>query len=200
MDVKLDGLIEKIRAEAVEEGKRRAEEIVAAGRREAASIVEEAKREAERLVAEAERRGADFRRNAESAVQQAARDVELQLKERITALFDRVLKTKVGEVMGPEFLKELILKMAGGLSADKGVNVILGAAEVEKLKNLLQAGTREELHRPVVLRAGNVTAGGFRIGIEGEDVYYDFTTESVAEALRSFLNPALKNILDSKNG
>ncbi len=200
MDVKLDSLIEKIRTEAVEEGKKKAEEIIASGKREASSLIEEAKREAERLIVEAERRATDFRRNSESAVQQAARDVELQLRERIIALFDRALKVKVSEAMKPEFLKDVILKVASGLSAEKGVTVVLKAEEIDGLKKLLQAATREQLRQPVVLKAGSMTAGGFRIGVEGEDVYYDFTAESIAETLRSFLNPALKDILDGKNG
>jgi V/A-type H+/Na+-transporting ATPase subunit E len=200
MDVKLDSLIEKIRTEAVEEGKKKAEEIIASGKREASTVVEEAKREAERLIAEAERSASDFRRNSESAVQQAARDVELQLRERIIALFDRALKVKVNEAMKPEFLKDVILKVASDLSSEKGVTVVLKAEEIDGLKKLLQAATKEQLRQPVVLRAGSMTGGGFRIGVEGEDVYYDFTDDSIAETLRSFLNPALKDILDGKNG
>ena len=41
---------------------------------------------------------------------------------------------------------------------------------------------------------------GFRIGLKGKDVYYDFSDESIAEMLRAALNPRLKEIVDIKHG
>jgi vacuolar-type H+-ATPase subunit E/Vma4 len=67
------------------------------------------------------------------------------------------------------------------------------------LKTLVLAATRDSLKEPVTFRVDRGIAAGFRVSRNGEEVYYDFTDQSIAEVLQEFLNPAIRNLLE-QNG
>ena len=69
---------------------------------------------------------------------------------------------------------------------------------MEQMERLIRA--LEDLKETIVLSAGTRTSRGFRIGIEGESVYYDFTEGAIAEALRECISPRLREILDPTDG
>jgi vacuolar-type H+-ATPase subunit E/Vma4 len=85
--------------------------------------------------------------------------------------------------------------------ADKpGIEVTINPNEEKQLKELLFSGLREEAKDKVMIRTSVDINKGFRIGIKNEDVYYDFSEDTVADLLRQFLNPTLVNVLENKNG
>lgn len=200
MDVSLENLIEKIKKEAIEEGKQASAEIVNGAKSEAASIVDNARAEAEKILRDAKNQAADLEESAKQALQQAARDVELLLKERIGSLFDRVFKREVGAALSPEFLGSLVGKMVTEWAREGQVEVTVNAADREKLEALLFSGLKGELKNSVTIRASQTVSKGFRIELKGENVYYDFTDDSIADALKAFINPSLQAILDGKDG
>ena len=108
MDVKLENLIEKIRKEGIEEAQSSSDEIVKEAKQKAASIIDKANKDAEKIVQDAEAKADQFKTYAESDVKQAARNTELLLKEKITALFNGVFKRQVGGVLDAEYLKVFI--------------------------------------------------------------------------------------------
>ena len=134
------------------------------------------------------------------ALQQAARDVELLLKENITKLFDRILKKKVADSLSPKFLNELILKIVAQWPENKQANILLNGEDKEKLQKLLFSNLEDELKDSITLKVSNSVSQGFRIGLNGESAYYDFSDESITEALKLFLNPVLKELMDQKDG
>ena len=200
MDEKLENLIEKIEKEAVEEAQQTAGEIVGRARQEAESIIAAARREAEEIAADGRRRAEVFRQNAELALRQAARDTQLSLKERIVELFDRVFQREVSRTLTPDFLKELILKVVSAWTPDAKVEIVLNDADKDGLQTLLLSGLGEEFKNSVSLSANSDISGGFRIGLNGEHVYYDFSDGSIADALKAYVNPDLRKILDTGDG
>lgn len=199
MEVKLESLIEKIKKEGIEEARQTSEQIVAQAQQQAAATVAQAKEEAARIIAQGKAEAERFRRNAELALQQAARDTLLSLKERISELFDRVFKQEVAQTLSPEFLSQLIQNLVSQWARDGAAEVVVSAEDKEKLQALLFSGLRQQLRDGLVLRVGDSVRKGFRIGLRGEDVYYDFTEESIAEVLKSFLNPTLQALLNGQN-
>ncbi|HDQ45587.1 MAG TPA: hypothetical protein ENN17_08845 [bacterium] len=200
MDVQLDSLIEKLKKEGVEEGQEKAAQMIRDAEKKSASILEETGRKAEQIIDDAQKKAAQFQSNSELALKQAARDTELLLKSRITALFDRVFKQEISETMTPEFLKDLIGKFLDRWGADAGAEIVLKEADLKKLEAALHGGVRKALKETLTLRPGSEISGGFRIRLQGEDVYYDFTDEAIADALKLFLKPRLKEILDGQDG
>ncbi len=200
MEVQLDGLIERLRKDGIEEGKEKASQIVREAEQRAAQIVADAQEKAQGILAEAEKQAARFKANGELALKYALRDAELLLKSRVTELFDRVFRRRVVETLTPDCLKELIGKLVDAWSKNAEVEVALHPRDVERLEAVLFQGLRESLKDTVVLKPAPEIAAGFRIGLKGDDVYYDFTDESIAETLRRFINPRLREILDGKDG
>ena len=200
MEVKLENLIEKLKSEGVEGAQKESDEIIAKAKNEAESIIANAKKNAEEIVAKAEAKAQQFQQNSELAVQQAARDGELFFKGKINELFDKVFKREVKAALTPDFMKEMILKIVDAWKAQTEVELVASEEDATKLQQLLFSGLHEDLKDGVLIKGGGDIRGGFKIGIKDENVYYDFSDESIAEVLKSFLNPRLNEILGKKNG
>ena len=200
MDVNLESLIEKINKEAIEQGRQTAEEMVAKARVDAQNMVAGAKSEAEKIVAKAQSEAEKMQENGKQALRQAARDVELALKERLSALFDRVFRREVGEVLTSKFLEGVILKLVTEWSKEGKVEIAVNEADKKQLETLLFAKLEKSLKDSVTFRVSNAVAKGFRVEQRGGSVYYDFTEETIAASLKSFINPSLQAILNDKDG
>jgi len=196
MDVKLENLIEKIKKEGIEEAQQTSDELLKEAKQKAASIIDKAKKDAESIVQDGKRQSKQLQANAEAEIKQAARNTELLLKERINSLFDNVFKKQVSNTLSPEFLKELILKIADTWAKDDNKEVVLNSNDKEKLQDLLFSGLQEEARNTITLKTSQDISKGFRIGMKGDQVYYDFSDEAIAEVLKSLLNPTLKEILE----
>lgn len=195
MNVKLDSLIEKIKADGVEAANKQADEIVAAAKKEADDIVKKAKDKAETFKKSAESDAENYQKNAEIAIQQAARDTVLVLKEKVTAILEQALLADVDETLDKDFLKDLIVKVAEVWAKDEDVEVLVGGVDVDALTAQLKNALAKNVKGTVEVKLDRKIAKGFRIGKKGSDLFYDFTDESILEALRVFLNPKLAEIL-----
>jgi len=200
MDVNLENLIEKIKKEGVEKAQHVSDEIVNKAKKEADGIVAQAKKEAAKIVEEAKKESARFQKNAELALKQAARDSVLQMKGKLTALFDHVFKRRVSDELTSDFLKTLILEIVEAWSHNPNIEIHVNEKDKKKLEQVLFQSLKKELQRSVTIKVNNDVAHGFRIGIKGESVYYDFSDESIADMLKTFLNPRLTAILDTEDG
>lgn len=196
MDVKLDSLIEKIRKEGIEEAQQNADQILKDAKQKAAAIVAQAQNEAEKIVADGKKQVEQYKVTAEVDLKQSARNIELLLKEKINSLFDAVFKRQVAAEMKPSFLKEMILKIVGSWAKDSKTAIVLNEKDKNELETVLFSGLTADLKQSIQIRVSNDIASGFRIGLKGNQVYYDFSDESIAEVLKSLINPKLKEILE----
>lgn len=201
MEVKLESLIEKIKKDGVQQAKKMAQEIIDEARKQAVDIIKEANSQAQKTKEASQEEAEHFRKNTENSLKKASRDLILALREEITGLFDKVLKRKISEQLKPEFIKELIMKIVDNFPTkkDKPFEVLISDKETEKLKNFLIASLKES-KRDIEIKTSNTIEQGFRIGIKGDNVYYDFTDEAIAQALEEFLNPTISEMLKIHNG
>jgi V/A-type H+-transporting ATPase subunit E len=195
MNVKLDSLIEKIKADGVDAASKQAEEILAAAKKDADDIVKKAKEKAEQYRKSAETDAENYQKNAEVAIQQAARDTVLVLKEKITAILEQALLADVDKTLDKDFLKKLIVKIAEVWAKNDDVEVLVGDVDVEALSAELKEALSKSIKGTVEVKLDKKITSGFQIGKKGDDLFYDFTDESILEALRVFLNPKLAEIL-----
>ncbi len=200
MEVNLENLIEKVRTEAVDQGRQQADKIVADAKAEAEKIVADAQAESKKIIDIGRREAEQLQANARQAVRQAARDAELLLKERLNALFDRVFKRQIGTALTVETLNGIIRQLVTDWAARGQVDIAVSEADKDGLQELLFAGLQEELQDAVTLRASSAVSSGFRFELKGGSVYYDFTDETIAETLRAFINPGLQGILNGDDG
>lgn len=202
MNTNLENLIEKIKTEGVSKGKEKSDEIIKNAKRQAESIISEAKKEAEGIKQNAEAEAKKKEENAKGAIQQAGRDTVLMVKEKLTDLFDRVLRRNIKKELSPDFMAGLIRMLVDSWKSDKSetFEVLVSEKDKQELAELVLSGAREDLKDIVEIKVSDNISKGFRIGLKGEDVYYDFSDESIAESLRVFLNSEISKIIEEKNG
>jgi V/A-type H+-transporting ATPase subunit E len=196
MESKLEHLIEKIKTDGIEEAKKSADEIIKTARKEADSIIKKAHEDAQKIVADAGKQAEKLQYNAESALKQAARDTVLVTKEKLIKLLDMVFQRELGTVLSPDFMKELILKIVEHWSGGAKLEVLVSEKDLEELRELMFVKSRSELKDTVTIKVDKGISKGFRVGLKDNNVYYDFTDESIAEFLAEFLNPGIREILD----
>lgn len=196
MESKLEHLIEKIKSDGIEEAKKAAAEIIKKAQKEADNIVKKAETDAGKIIADAEKEAEKLQANAEAALKQASRDTVLVTREKLLKLFNAAFKKELGETLSPEFMQDLILKIVDSWGKGKNLEVMVTEKELQKLQKLIFTKGRKELEETLTIKVDKGISKGFRVGLKDNNVYYDFTEESIAEFLGEFLNPGIREILD----
>lgn len=199
MEVKLEQLIDKIKQEGVEEAKKQAENILAETEKEVKRIIDDAHAQAKKIKEEAQTQSEQLKQNTEEALKQSARDVTLMVREKLSAIMDSILKRNIDQGLSVEFLKDLIANVIDKWSQDRSVNldVLVNQEDKQRLEEMLFAQIGHELRSNVEIKINNSIDKGFRIGTHDGNVYYDLSDESIIEALKVFLNPALARVLET---
>jgi V/A-type H+-transporting ATPase subunit E len=195
MEVRLENLIEKIKSEGVDAANKEAAQIVTGAKKEAAAIIAQAQQEAGVIRSQAQRDAQQMQANAESSIGQAARDTVLKLKGEISGLFERALNARVGAEFDASFMKELITKVVQTLAQGKSVEVVAADVDSDKLLAQIQAALKDTVKGGVNLRLDKRMPYGFQVGLKDQNVYYDFSDESIMESMKLFLNQRLKELL-----
>jgi len=196
MEVNLEGLIAKIHEEGVLEARKNAEEILVKARADAAAILEQAKQEAVKAREEAKRDAAGFQANAQTALKQAARDVMLSVKQELRKVFDSALSRRIAETLDVKFTAELILKVLAKWSPQAGaLEVLVSEKDKAGLESLVRSQFRPAAGQSIEIKVAGGMDKGFRVAVKGEDAVYDFSDESISNALKEFLSPAIAAVL-----
>lgn len=198
MEVKLDSLIQKIKQDGVDEAKKQAGEIISKAQQEAAFLIENAQKQAASVVKTAETQAEKTRATTQAALQQAARDVVLTCKEKIKGMFSRALQMKVVDTLSADFLKEVIVSLAGSWQGERQLQILANPSDLARLQELVYAQLKQDLRKTVVFSSDHRVGKGIRIGIKDEHVYYDLTDESVAALLAERLSPQMQRLLEKE--
>ena len=198
MEMELKNLIDKIKTEGVNQAEKEAGDIISQAKEKAKQIIKDAEEKKTESIKEAEIRTREFRKAAEKALTQAARDVLLSLRGRVTEFFDRVVKEKISKELTPDVLKKVIVKVVENFRKDSmlDIEVLVSKDDAKKLQKALFATLSKEAKAHLTLTGSSGIETGFRIGEKGKDSYFDFTDEAIAEAFTRYLNPKLVEILD----
>lgn len=203
MEIQLEDLISRIQTEGVKEAERRAEEILSAAHKQAAELVAEAQKKAQALIDQAERKASEFEMRAREALKQASRDLLLNLRQRIGAQFEALLKEGLKESLKGPVLEELLKKILDNwLKNEKELRleVLLNPEDRERLNQwTLQQFAQEATSGVEFKPVANVEAG-FRLGLKDGSVYYDFSAEALANILSAFVNERISQILKEASG
>lgn len=203
MAEELQGLLERIHEEGVKKADDEKEKILAEAKKEAESIVAKAKDEAESIRKTAEEDAATSESRAKAAIQQAARDIVLSLKQDLLDRLDKLVKSAIGETMTPEFMGEILMKMVDNYLAkdgesEPGVEILINQDDLEKMKSLLSASLAADLKTDPEISIGHDFSSGLKIGFKGNDVFFDFTDDAISDLICSFIGPKLAELLDKK--
>jgi V/A-type H+-transporting ATPase subunit E len=197
MDIQLSEFIDKIKREGIESARAEAARIKADAEAEAAKIVAGAKREA---AAVADQAKADAERSEKSgiaALEQASRNLVLAFKGEIQAILDNLASKAVAASYTADVLKKVLPDVLKGWAA-KGADslaVLLSEDDLQKLDAAFKAELASALKGGVDIKAVKKLGHGFRIAEKDGAAFYDFSAESVAAMLSSYLSPKLAEII-----
>lgn len=197
MEIKLENLIEKIKTQGVAQAVRLSGEIESKAKQDARKIIEDARIQAQSILENAKQEANKAQANVTAALQQTARDVALAVKEQIALMFENILNYDLSGVLSNEFVKEMIIKIVENWASDKEniLEVVVSEKDKENLQDLLFSKFKDKLKTTVEIKVSPNIDKGFRIGVKGKDLHYDFTQESILEVFKVFLSPAVKKIL-----
>jgi len=197
MGVEIKGIIEKIKQEGVNEAEKKAEEIISLAEQKAKNTIMTAEKEKENILNKAKEEAKRIKDTGCSAVKQAHRDLLLSVREEIIKLFDKVVKKDVKEQFSPDVLKKAVGTIMENFSAGGKTNLELILPEEDKasLKQYFTSKLKKKMTEGVTIKTSHNIEKGFFVGKKGENSYYDFSDDAIAEAVNSFLNPKVVEML-----
>jgi len=212
----VEALLERLKNEGVNAGQEKAESIVANAQKRAEWIIETAELEAKEILDQARKQEADLKSAGVDALQLAARDAFLKLRDTLLGSFSDEVMRVVGEQMTDKTLTEqLILTLAGTVREKAGLDDshkivirlpedIIGVDELRQNPEELKQGNLTHYTASIaanLLRAGvsfevdeNINAG-LSIRLVDEAMVVDFTDETVAALLLEHIQPRFRALL-----
>lgn len=212
----VEQLIDRLREQAVNAGQAKAEDIVANAQKRAAWLISEAEQEAKNIVKKAQTEADALTTAGIDALNLAARDALLRLRDTLLGSFSQEVQRVVGAQMASQtFIEQLILALAGqvrdktGLDENTEMTVILpenviGVEELRQKPEELQQGALSHLTAAIagdLLRNGvrfeisDEIKAGMTIRLEGNAMQIDFTDEAVSTLLLQHLQPRFRALL-----
>ena len=198
MEIQLQELIDQIKKDGVEAAEAQAAAILETAEAEAAKIIAEANAQADKLMADAKNENERTVKSAEDAIRQAGRNLLISFRESVTKELKAIIGENVSSVYSDNSLSQLIIKTVEGWTmkpdADE-LSVILSSNDLEKLEETLLAELKAKMLTGVTLKANDNVDGGFRIAVNGDGAYYDYSKEAVTDMLSSYLSPKITALL-----
>jgi V/A-type H+-transporting ATPase subunit E len=212
----VEQLIERLREQAINAGQTKAEDIVTDAQKRATWLIDEAEQEAKNIVKKA-RTEADAIKNAGiDALNLAARDALLRLRDTLLGSFSQEVLRVVGEQMTKQdFMEQLILALAGqvrdktGLDEQTNITLLLpesiiGVEELRKNPEELKQGFLSQvsaaiagdlLRKGVKFEASDDIKAGLMIRLEENAMLIEFTDKAVTALLLKHLQPRFRALL-----
>ena len=198
MEMGLNGLIDKIKKEGVEEAETKARDILKEAEKQAEKIMKDGDQEKEASVEAAKKEIRQFDELSKKALNQAARDVLLSLRGRVAEFAGRLVNEVVSKEMSHEVVKEMIIKVVSNFTKenDFSLEVLVNEKDRTSLEKAVLNDLKKTIKDKLAVKGSKTIDKGFRIGYEGKNSYLDFTDEAISEAFIKYLNPKLVEKLD----
>lgn len=196
----LDGLIQRVKKEAIEAGNAQSQEIVTRAEQKAAEIMERAERTAAAILKETDEEIKKQRAVAQSALQQAARDAVISVQNLVSDMLNTIILQECTEVLSGTSLETIVRSVIEGWRSDTDgeldLDIILNKSDREALSGIFMKKLQEQVTGDLELKAHPGISAGFRIKQRGRHYYYDFTDRGITKLLSTFLNKELAATID----
>lgn len=211
----VEALIERLRNEGVGHGRAEAEKIVKDARADAQTTLSKAREEADQIVSRARTEATNLEKASRQALEVAARDTVLDLKNRLSQRVAREVKHLVNEeVQREEILEKLILEVAGK-AREKTVGPgpvevllpekIVSMEDIAKDPAHLQASplgrfaslvTSNMLRQGVTLNSSPNVKAGIKVRLTDKGIDLDLSDNAIADLLMQHLQPRFQALLE----
>lgn len=212
----VEALLDRLKNEGVTAGQEQAKNIVENAQKRAEWIIETAELEAKTLLEQARKEADDFNSAGQDALQLAARDAFLKLRDTLLGSFSNEVLRVVGEQMADKsYTEQLILMLAGivreksGIDSSKQIVIslpedVIGVEELRKNPEELKQGSLSHytasiaanlLRDGVSFQVADDINAGLSIRLVDDAMVIDFTDETVAALLLEHLQPRFRALL-----
>jgi V/A-type H+-transporting ATPase subunit E len=185
-------LIDQIQKEGVEKAELEAEKIINDAKSKAEKIINDAKSEAEKNKSEAIDEAKSLKNKSITAIEQAARDLLITLGQSCEKVVLSTLDVSIKKELKHEFLTILIKKIIE--NQNESLSVILNESDAKNLIGLVSDIAKENSNE-IDLSVDSNILSGFKIQFKENQVFLDYTNESLTSSLSEFLRPELAKIV-----
>ncbi len=195
---KLQELTEKLYSEGLSKGQQEAERLVSEAEQKAAALVAEAEQKAAAIVKAAEQKAAELKKNNETEVMLATRQVVAALKENIANLV--VAKTTEPAVKAAmvdvEFVKEMLLGIARNWNGERvELSAILPAEQKAKFEAEAESAAKALLAAGIEVGYSERVKSGFKVAPKDGGYYISFTEEDFNALLAEYMKEKITKML-----
>ena len=195
---KLQELTEKLYSEGLSKGQQEAERLVSEAEQKAAALVAEAEQKAAAIVKAAEQKAAELKKNNETEVMLATRQVVAALKENIANLV--VAKTTEPAVKAAmvdvEFVKEMLLGIARSWNGERvELSAILPAEQKAKFEAEAEDAAKALLAAGIEVGYSERVKSGFKVAPKDGGYYISFTEEDFNALLAEYMKEKITKML-----
>ena len=203
MAEELQSLLERINEDGVKKAEEEKNKIISDAKKQAESIISEAKAKAEAFKKQSQNEALQNQEKAASAIKQAARDILLALSEDLQNRLKSVVKNCIGKAMTPDLMGQIILQMEKAFienNSDEsiGLEVLINKNDLEKLENHIKSVLLKQMKSQPEITLGHDFSSGLKISSKGDDLFFDFSDETLTEIICEYVGPRLAGILKSK--
>jgi len=188
MAEELKHLIEQIHKEGVEKANEEASTIISQAKEKAAKIVTEAEEQAQQKLEQAKTTSEAFAERSVKTLEQAARDLLITVGQGCEKVVTEVLGKKVDGTLSGDLLQTMIAGVVN--QGTGGVELVVSESDKATLTSYC-AELAKKSGKEIDLATDSEILSGFKVGFKGQNVYLDYTSDAVANALAAFLRPEL---------
>lgn len=197
MDSQLKELLEQIKQEGVQKAQSQGEQIIKDAEERARKIIDDAEREADSIREKAREDAEKTTQTGKDALAQASRDLVLSLEAQIKRVFDTVITRETEHAMTGEALADIIAALVAAWVEKNSteLTVLLPESQLQQVESVLRDRLAKAMADGVELKPAPTVNQGFRVSTEGGTVYYDFSSQGIAEVLGAYVNPKLASTI-----
>lgn len=198
MSSQIQELIDKIKNDGIQTAQTQAQEIEKQAQAKAQKIVQEAQQKADTMLAQVKTEIKKTQESAQKSLQQASRDTLLSLRKEIEKTLQRLVLAEVSHALTNERLAEILTEVITRTLDGKeggGVQVEVSAKDLKNLSEGFISKLQKKIKSEIKLQSSDDIGGGFTISYDQGKSSFDFTDESLAQYLTTFLNDQLAAII-----
>ncbi|MCE5255261.1 MAG: hypothetical protein LLF89_00275 [Spirochaetaceae bacterium] len=197
MELQVQELLEKIKAEGVDVAKEEANSILSDAREQAKGIVAAAESRAMEIEKAAEEKIDAREKASDLALTHASRDTLLSLRKKVQSFMQEAAKSDSDEVFNASFLGKVLPELLQAMVKDNAgdISVLVSKTTLSSLDGALAKRLASELKRGVEFKPFEGIDAGFRVGFNGSNVQYDFSADAVAALLSDRVDAHLAECL-----
>lgn len=205
-------LVDRLREKGIDAGQRQADEMTQNAKKEAHEIIQAAKNEAQQILSRARHEKEQLEKSGRDAMNLAARDAILDLKETLSHQFSEQVHGLVSHHLRDDtLLQKMILEIAGKARPSESVDKVelvlpedvVGLKELRLHPENVQEGTLSHFVLSVsaqMLREGvtieSHDADGIRIRLVDEEIEIDMSTQAITQLFLEHLLPRFRALLE----